>query len=66
MRIIYLAIVILFALAIIVFAVQNFTSSDYWLSRHRRQRAALAVSRCQLCPGRFDGREPFCLAAAIV
>ena len=64
MRWIYLAVIILFAAATIIFALQNFEIVT--MSRPQCPRAARAVGRCRLPPGRGDGRQPVGAAAPIV
>ena len=66
MRWIYLAVIILFAAATIIFALQNFEIVTDVLSQLQCPRAARAVGRRRLPPGRGDGRQPVRAAASIV
>jgi hypothetical protein len=66
MRWIYLAIIILFAAATIIFALQNLEIGHCISLRLRCSRPARTVGRYRLPTGRGDRRQPVCAAAPIV
>ena len=66
MRWIYLAVIVLFAAATIIFALQNFEIVTVaFLGSAARIPLALLVAVVYLL-GRSDGRQPVCIAAPII
>ena len=66
MRWVYLLIIIVFALATLIFAVQNLDTVTVSFLNMKGRRATRAPGADHLCPGRADRQQPVGAAAPVL